>query len=604
MYRKLLLLLFILIPSIPLFAQLEVKEGSFKKVDGFVNLNPNIQSDDNDVLYAVVKIRTENINDKQRHEMLFEGNLATFIEVEYKVGEVWVYISSSPATYLKISHPDLSSTEFWFPYDLEPKQGYELTLVNMTNYTPIPVIPTFNYMIVKADQPDAIIYIDDVPVGNGQVKKQYNVGEKHSWKIECNLYHTESGEVTIMMPPEKALIDKKLRPAFGYLHVTSQPESGANVFIDNNRVGVTPYKSDRIPSGQHTVKVMKEMYFIAEEIFTVNDGFMTEAAMKMSPNFVVVNVSTDSQSDIYVDNEHKGKGAWSGRLSDGNHLFEAKKESHRTSIKTATLVLGSNENIVLPNPEPIYGTLDIDSEPIDATIYIDGKKKGETPSVISDILIGGHELRLEKDGYLTKKKTFYLEENKLVSLHEKLVVDPKAVPKQPKAKKEKIKVYKEKVEFKKYNYLTLNVALDSYTKPSYGLSYGRVKKYGWFVNVMSNFNFKGLSADYECGSDFTVNGDYPVYSGVEEFSSISATAGFIYRITESFALKIGAGYGMKSLVYEMVDKKYVKNTDISVSGVDMSLGTVLKFKSFVVSLDCVTTNFKCYEVNLGLGIGF
>jgi len=69
-----------------IFAQLEVKEGSFKKVEGFVNLNPNIQSDDNDVLYAVVKIRTENINDKQLHELLFEGNLAKQIEPEYGSG--------------------------------------------------------------------------------------------------------------------------------------------------------------------------------------------------------------------------------------------------------------------------------------------------------------------------------------------------------------------------------------------------------------------------------------------------------------------------------------------------------------------------------------
>ena len=49
--------------------------------------------------------------------------------MEYKVGEVWVYLTYK-ATYLKISHPDLSSTEFWFPYDMEPKKGYELTLVN------------------------------------------------------------------------------------------------------------------------------------------------------------------------------------------------------------------------------------------------------------------------------------------------------------------------------------------------------------------------------------------------------------------------------------------------------------------------------------------
>ena len=61
--RKLLLLFFITLLSIPLFAQLEVQEGSFKEVLGFVNINPdpNYQTDDNDLPYAVLKVKTENI---------------------------------------------------------------------------------------------------------------------------------------------------------------------------------------------------------------------------------------------------------------------------------------------------------------------------------------------------------------------------------------------------------------------------------------------------------------------------------------------------------------------------------------------------------------
>lgn len=54
--RKFLLLLSILFLAITSFAQLEVKPDSFKKVDGFVNINPDIQSDDNDILYAVIKV--------------------------------------------------------------------------------------------------------------------------------------------------------------------------------------------------------------------------------------------------------------------------------------------------------------------------------------------------------------------------------------------------------------------------------------------------------------------------------------------------------------------------------------------------------------------
>ncbi len=129
--RKVLFLSINLIISIIAVAQFEVKENSFKKVEGFVNLNPDIQYDDNDKPYSVLKVRTENINNEQRHQLLFEGDLATYFEVEYKVGEVWLYISYY-ATYIKISHPDFGSTEFSFPFDMLPKCGYELTLVNKT----------------------------------------------------------------------------------------------------------------------------------------------------------------------------------------------------------------------------------------------------------------------------------------------------------------------------------------------------------------------------------------------------------------------------------------------------------------------------------------
>ena len=127
--KKVLLLIFAMAFSLNVIAQLEVKEESFKEVPGFVNINVDKMYDENEKPYAVIKIRTENINNKQRRELVFEGNAATFFELEYKVGEIWVYISYY-ATFIKISHPDLSSTEFWFPFDMEPKKGYELTLIN------------------------------------------------------------------------------------------------------------------------------------------------------------------------------------------------------------------------------------------------------------------------------------------------------------------------------------------------------------------------------------------------------------------------------------------------------------------------------------------
>ncbi len=403
------------------FAQLEVKKGSFKEVPGFVNINPdeNYQNDDNDLPYAVIKVRTENITDKQRRALRFDSNLAVGIVLEYKTGEVWVYLTAKYADYLKISHPDFSSTEFTIPFDLQPKKGYELTLVNKTGM--VPEVDVYNYLVVTADQPNAAVYIDDVFAGEQFAQTSFMAGEKHTWRIECELYYTESGEVVI---PEKEgqniTIEKTLRPAYGYLNVTSSPESGAIVYIDGKKVGQTPYKTDKLASGEHKVRVMKEMYSATEQTFTITDGNTTQAALVMSANFVNVTVTTDSESDIYIDNELKGKGTWSGRLGEGNHAFEARKASHRNSVENMKLTLGKDENIVIPNPTPIYGTLDVSTNPIGANIIIDGKSFGTTPRVLTNVLVGTHELKLEKAGCAPVVKTITLDDKNKLTISEEL----------------------------------------------------------------------------------------------------------------------------------------------------------------------------------------
>ena len=427
--KKCLLLLLILALAVPLFAQLEVKEGSFKEVPGFVNINPddNYQTDDNNLPFAVIKIRTENINDKQRRDLRFEGNSGTFIVLEYKTGEVWVYLTAKYADYLKISHPDFGVVEYALPFDLQPKKGYEMALVYKPYVTPAPVKDVYNYLIVKANQPNATIYIDDEFVGEQEAYKSFLAEEKHTWRIECELYHTESGVATI---PDKegvnVTIEKTLRPAYGFINVTSSPESGAIIYIDGKKVGLTPFKTDKLASGEHTVRVMKEMFSPAEKTITVTDNNTTQASMSMTANFVNVIVNTDSEASIYIDNEKKGIGSWKGRLSEGNHTFEARKTSHKTSVENIQLVIGQDETIVIPDPTPIYGTLDVVSNPIGANIIIDGKNYGTTPRVLTNVLIGSHELKLEKANFAPLIKTIALSENNKLIINENLPLDYKS----------------------------------------------------------------------------------------------------------------------------------------------------------------------------------
>jgi hypothetical protein len=214
--KKSIFLILLVISSLICSAQLQVKEGSFKKVEGFVNINTEKMFDDNDRPYAVLKIKTENINDKQRRELSFGGDAQTFFETEYKDGEVWLYISYY-ATFLKISHPDLSSTEFWFPYDMEPKRGYELTLVNK-------------------------------PALDEEVLKRIEKLEKASTETTTNT-------------------DK-----FGYIVIKTGSLEGATVYIDGKEMEMkTPFVSDPIKKGPHKIMVVKEGYEPYTDIVVVDD---------------------------------------------------------------------------------------------------------------------------------------------------------------------------------------------------------------------------------------------------------------------------------------------------------------------------------------------
>lgn len=230
--KKSIFLILLVISSLICSAQLQVKEGSFKKVEGFVNINTEKMFDDNDRPYAVLKIKTENINDKQRRELSFGGDAQTFFETEYKDGEVWLYISYY-ATFLKISHPDLSSTEFWFPFDMEPKRGYELTLINK---------PAIDEEIIS--------------------------------RIE----KLENSKTAVSGNPDN----------YGYIVIKTGSLEGATVYIDGEEMEMkTPFVSDPIEQGPHKIRVVKDGYETYSDIVAVEGKGMRTVNVELKKEIIV-----------------------------------------------------------------------------------------------------------------------------------------------------------------------------------------------------------------------------------------------------------------------------------------------------------------------------
>lgn len=345
--KRFLLLLLALYISIAGYSQLEVKPGSFKEVPGFVNINPdpNYQADDNELPFAVIKVRTESITDKQRRELKFEGNGGTFIMIEYKTGEVWVYLTAKYADYLKISHPDFSSTEFTFPFDLESKKGYEMTLVN----------------------------------------------------------------------------NEKIETGVGSLTIRTQPDGAMITLNDININQQTPYVNDMMAAGTYTVTVSKSKYKSETRTVKLENGAKETVVIDLVYDIADITVKVDNDAEVYIDGVMRRKGTWIGELESGIHTIECRKLYHKPVIKTITVVANRPQTYTLV-PTPIYGNVEINTEPQGANVFIDNRYYGTSPLIINQIIIGTHEMTIEKSGYKPLETTIFLEECNNLVINEVLSV--------------------------------------------------------------------------------------------------------------------------------------------------------------------------------------
>ncbi len=482
--KKIFVFISLIFLSFNISAQMQVKEGSFRHIPNAVMDDKYDHTDGNDLPMALIKISTENIPEQERLKLIFSGNRATQIVKTPKTGQMWIYITANSADFIDIKHPDYGTCKYYLPEQLcdfciyemvlqynnptpevgflaissEPdeadiyidekyygktsnvvtdlaegshvlklkKEGYSDLIKNVTvvkgetvkiNEKMVTISSQRTFLIVKTDQADALIYIDGEPISTGEASKSVTIGTTHTYKITCDLYHQETGSVTVN---DKMTVNKTLRPNFGYIKVSTYPEQGAKVYVDGKYIGESPVKTDKLASGTHTVRVMKEMFKMTEQTLTVTDGQTTDANVAMVANFVTLTVNTDTDSDIYVDEGYKGKGRWTGKVAEGLHVIEARKANHKSSTKTIEALLGESEIVTLKSPEPINGSLEVNSTPMEANIYIDGKSYGQTPNYINNILVGTHELKLEKQGCAPITKTITLKEGETLTINEKL----------------------------------------------------------------------------------------------------------------------------------------------------------------------------------------
>ena len=233
--------------------------------------------------------------------------------------------------------------------------------------------------------------------------------------------------------------------------VRSEPR-GADVFVDQKKVGTTPYEG-KLPVGKHTLTLRKEGYFESSQEIeaSINTPFATEVTLKTSAagekinqarSFVRQGVNENalqSLSEVFGLNPSEGEIAETRAMLGNVYLamgdlekaagyfsqasqnekykywgklglskvYAAQNNIPQSLVPLVDVLLNAKEEEiqteahgVLRQISPLRSVVYIQSDPQGAAVYLNDKKLAQaTPLLLHEMGLGAYRIRLEKKGY-------------------------------------------------------------------------------------------------------------------------------------------------------------------------------------------------------------
>ena len=386
-----------------------ISVSSFKLLDSDLTANTTgtMERDQNGEVAALIKVVTS------EQGFVFDGGMVGVTKTKQMTGEIWVYVPHGIKK-ISIMHDKLGVLrDYYFPIAIEKARTYELVLTTGKVETIVNRTASKQYVTFTVNPSNAMVELDGMPLdvsSDGYAEKTMPYGT-YSYRVSCANYHTEAGQVTVTAQG-KAEVKVTLRPNFGWIQFSGAEElHGAHIYVDNERIGQLPMKSEEMVIGAHRIKVLKSLYKPYEQEVEVTEGNTTQVEVKMVANFASVTFATDADNEIWIDNKLCGKGKSTVSLEKGEYTVEVRREGHRTVSEVINVVGLDAQSFQLPSPVPMYGILDVSSAPSRATVYIDGVEVGQTPLMKSDVLVGSRKITFKKEGYETLEQIVNISEN-------------------------------------------------------------------------------------------------------------------------------------------------------------------------------------------------
>lgn len=201
----------------------------------------------------------------------------------------------------------------------------------------------------------------------------------------------------------------KLLPITTSLLVNTFPE-GAEVFIDGNYVGLSPYQAENWIVGSHTIKVSKKRYITEEKEITLLRDEEGELNFELRTHTNISIKSDPSGAEVRINGKYEGKTPMRPKVMSGKNHISIEKEHYQTIEED--LVVKSTDEYQYDLKKKHY-TLKVITEPSGAEVKIDGVSKGMSPNEIA-LPYGNYTLTATMNSYARRNKRLNLESDQTV----------------------------------------------------------------------------------------------------------------------------------------------------------------------------------------------
>jgi glutaredoxin-related protein len=301
--------------------------------------------------------------------------------------------------------------------DLGTKQSFPLLSEDAENYVQKQVLPyltgewasdiTYFYVgsaprtgiaQLESNPTGAHVYVDGKYIGRTPARVELDEGQHFATFYWQNQVRTETFFVTAgrTVVVTANFIQKTM------LNITTTPP-GAQIFLDGSFIGVSPIQVEVQP-GQHTVLATMPGYSAAQQSFTVAPGETKTINLVLNPEQATLKVySSPAGASIYVNGQYRGVAPSAGltlTLTPGTYTVEAKLSGYQDASTTVTLNPGESRSITL-TLLPRKATLNIFTNPVGASIYVNGNYVGTTRSTGLSVQVdpGTHTIIATMSGY-------------------------------------------------------------------------------------------------------------------------------------------------------------------------------------------------------------